>query len=191
MTKLLQSLLLGAALATNVAAKPSVTLTNLCNETPIQRVEAFTKLSKNVDHYTVLQKTGNVNFYKTRLQWTPINSGKYSFGLASQAKDTNITNSETSLGLVGRIQSKLPGKGFGKMDVRYFPKTNTIEGYGFINNKDTFVDMLSGYNTKTGKGFHNPGIDFKMNKNKSFRIEANLDQNFKKRALRVGVRYRF
>jgi len=189
-TIILAGTLAGASYAAPLR-KPSMTLTRVQAETPINVMEVVGKPLKNVDFYGVAQEDKNYQLYKIRVQWTPLNSKPFSFGVALQTDNNNFQPAKIGFGLIGRIQGKLSNKNFGKIDLRYFPEHNVLDTYNFVTTPKMYVDCLAKFDLDSKFGFVKPGIDYKLDKNNSIGLETKLSGKFSNlKNDYVGVRYK-
>lgn len=154
--------------------KPAIVVTRVQNEEsePINRIEVVGKLPYGLDYYGIAQEQGNVDFYKVRLQCVPLNYRNFGLGATIQHKNSNMFSEQNDLGLVARLHGKPTESTFGKLDLRYFPDKETFDWYGFVDSKRLLLDCLDDYNTETGTGFIQPGIDFKFGKSFSLGVEG-------------------
>ncbi len=109
-----------------------------------------------------------------KIEALPIEYGPLGVGAVWQQVDGTNFEAHREAGAVVRIKGKPTENTFAKADTRYFPETNTVEGYAFVDRKRFFADCLWGYNTETGTGSYRTGIDFKLTKNVSAGVEAKL-----------------
>jgi hypothetical protein len=139
----------------------------------------------NSDTYGLWESCDATDFYKFRLSSLPIKYKSFEMGAVIQHVDGTNFESHDDLGFALRLSGKINPKIFGKIDLRYFPKEKTIDGYGFITRDKVFLDCVSSYNHETGSTMFVPGIDYKINPNLSFGIESkftgeidNLDNQY-------------
>lgn len=170
-----------------LVAKPSIVATHIHNESanPINRLEVFGKLPLSSDFYAIGESQDDSDFYKLRVQALPLSYGAFSVGAVAQHVNGNKFSEHNEYGIVTRVQGKPTEKSFGKLDLRYFPDRETIDGYGFIDTNRVFLDCLGSYDHETGNGFVRPGIDIKLGKNVSLGLEtkfsgyrSNLDKQY-------------
>ncbi len=123
------------------------------------------------------------NVYKLRGELTP----KYKdFGLGVTAQHLDgFFPQHDEIGIIAKIPLKTLK---GMIDIRYFPETDIVDGFGIMNfSTKSVAKVLAEYNTKTGAGYVRPGIEYKISDNFSvgarhkFPIEQ---QKFTKQSLR-------
>ena len=129
-------------------------------------------------HKSANENNNASDFYKFRGQFLPVKYKGMSAGITAQHVDGTAFPAHSETGIVTRLSGKIKGN-FGKIDVRYFPETNTFDTYGFINfnlgkRMKMFADFLADYNHKTNNGSLRPGLYYKVNDH-----------------LTIGARYKF
>lgn len=141
----------------------------------ITREEMLVKnLPANSDIYLVAEQFKANKFFKARLQVMPLSTGPFSFGITGKYTYFNSKN-DVDHGIVARLQGKPTKETFGKVDIRYFPDSETFTIYGFLDSKNWFFDILLGsYNHETQQTSLLPGIDYKINSHLSVGIETKL-----------------
>jgi hypothetical protein len=139
----------------------------------------------NSDIYGLWENSDVTDFYKSRLSSLPIKYESLEMGAVVQHVDGTNFKAHDDLGLALRLSGKINPEIFGKIDLRYFPKEKSIDGYGFITRDKIFLDCVSSYNYETGSTMFVPGIDYKINPNLSLGIESkftgeidNLDNQY-------------
>jgi len=159
----------------NPTSQTTVKLTEIVadEQKPRARTEFLVnKLPVNSDVYILLENNNNIDFYKLRAQCIPIEDKNFGIGIAAQHVDGTTFPAHNEIGLVMRLKGKPTGDSFVKSDIRYFPTTNVIDTYTFLDTKKVFVDFLGSYNIETGKTMLRQGIDYKFNKKISAGLEA-------------------
>ena len=177
--------------------KTSVTLTEIAadGEKPLTRAEVLAlDLPLNTDLYISREDKGDFNFYKMRAQVAPF---KYSFleaGIAGQHVDSSNFDSFQEAGPLLRVKAKPTKNSFVKLDTRYFPEKEALDGYWFAKFKDVTADCLWRYDLDDDTGFFRPGLDYNLTKNLVIGLEGRVEgpiDGLEKKYAGVRARIRF
>jgi hypothetical protein len=83
----------------------------------------------NSDIYGLWENCDATDFYKFRLSSLPIKYKSLEMGAVVQHVDGTNFEAHDDFGLALRLSGKINPEIFGKIDLRYFPKEKTIDGY--------------------------------------------------------------
>jgi|GEM_PF-5523714 hypothetical protein len=177
------ALALAAMASTAAAAQVRVRCTELFKEDyrPTSRIEVLaTRLPYSSDVYAVREACENVDFAKIRYRALPITVGPVSVGGAVQGSRLSIdlpqdyVDEHGEAGLALAVQGTPTDNSFAKSTTHYFPSTNIMDGYAFVDTKRVFGDCLWSYNFGTETLKANPGLDYKITDKVSAGIEASV-----------------
>jgi hypothetical protein len=124
-------------------------------------------------HSDVYLTTGlsDTVFYKGRLQSFPLWSAPVGLGVALQYVGGSAFEDHAEGGIVLRLQGN-KDEFFGKVDARYFPTRNTVDGVVVLKSGDFGFDMIGSYQFETKGLMLRPALEARLDSKVSVGIEA-------------------
>lgn len=174
--------------------KTSLSLSEIASfgQIPILRLESYTSgLPGNSDFYNVWENQDDNDFYLSRLQTFPLKYKNFGLGLVAQHIDGTNFDAHDELGLATMFFGKPTKSSFAKGTLRYFPTRDMLSGYGILDTKKIFADLVASYNTKSKNASFTLGVDFKLPSDWYLGLEIKMSGRFgdlKKNS--VGLRLR-
>lgn len=154
--------LIGAANAEEL--KPHLELTEVVtSKKPVHRVQTrLFGLPLDSNTYTVWEHKDS-DYYKLRLESLPLKHKNLSLGLAAQYVDGTNFEAHEELGISLKIKGKPIEDSYALAKIRFFPETDTLSTYSFLETPKLKADLLGSYNIETTRTMLNPGIQYKIN----------------------------